>query len=85
MVKAYITVATYIGIIVWSIVGLIVWIPVLFYATSTFCLAVTVASLKGQPIDPDANIELKNKIDMYPRGFKNFELVLEKATKNAAD
>ena len=82
MVKTYIKIATYAGILVWSVVGLIVWIPVLFYATSNYCIAVFAASLKGQPTHKDEEFVLRNKIEMYPRGFKNFELVLTKATYN---
>lgn len=81
MVRLYIGISSLVGSIIWLIIGFIIWIPILLIATSNFCFAVLRSSLDNNPIDPDTGTILKNKIDMYPRGFRNFELIVKSYSK----
>ncbi len=82
MVKTYIIFSSLVGMLIWLIVGFIAWIPILLVGTSNFCFEVIRSSLNGEQIDRDTIITLKNKIDIYPRGFKNFELIISSHSKH---
>lgn len=70
--------------IVWAILGFIVWIPVLLFGTSNYCFQVASASFSGEVIDKSAEEKMRYRINMYYRGFQNFNLIL-KALNNVID
>ena len=82
MEKFYVHFATFLGMFLWFIIGFIIWIPVLLIGTSNYCYEVVRSSLTGTFINDDTITTLKNKIDMYPRGFRNFELIIKSYSKN---
>lgn len=82
MGKIYIHFASYFGMLVWSIIGFLIWIPVLLVETSTYCYDVIQCSFNGTSVGAETITSLKNKIDMYPRGFRNFELIIKSYSKN---
>ncbi len=77
MVKGYIYLTTIIGILIWFFIGFILWIPVILIGISNFFFDVFKSTLGNSTVDSDSNIRLRNKIDMYPRGFRNFEIILD--------
>jgi|AntAceMinimDraft_9_1070365.scaffolds.fasta_scaffold132365_2 hypothetical protein len=85
MIRFYIGISSLVGALIWLIVGFTIWIPVLLVATSNFCFAIIRSSLENNPVDPDVMIILKNKIDMYSRGFRNFELIVNSYPKYHED
>lgn len=82
MEKIYIHFSSYLGMLIWFILGFIIWIPAILIGTSNYSYEVIRSSLNGTSISPDTVISLKNKIDMYPRGFRNFELIIKSYSKS---
>lgn len=83
MEKSYILFSSFLGMFIWLIFGFIIWIPTILIGTSNYCYEVVRSSLSGTLIDSDSITSLKNKIDMYPRGFKNFELIIKSYSKKS--
>lgn len=81
MVKAYIIITTVVGQFIWLTIGLVFWIPILLVAISNFFYAVLKESLVDASISSDVNTRLKNKINMYSRGFKNFSIIAKSFKK----
>lgn len=77
MIKLYIKISSIVGMIIWFFIGFIIWIPVLLVGTSNYCIEVMKTSLNGTFVNSNITTSLKNKINMYPRGFRNFELIIK--------
>jgi hypothetical protein len=77
MALFYIYLTSIVGQAIWLIIGLVLWIPILLLGISNFFYEVLRSSLSGNSISADTNIRLKNKIDIYPRGFRNFNLIIK--------
>jgi len=77
MVKLYIQISSIVGMIIWFFVGFVIWVPILLIGASNYCFDIMRASLNGTSIDSDVIIALRNKTDMYSRGFRNFELIIK--------
>ncbi len=56
------------SIIIWSLVGLIIWIPLLFFTILFLSIRVTHSAISNRPMNDIAKT-LDHVIQFYPRGF----------------
>jgi len=82
MEKFYIKFSSYFGMFIWFFIGFIIWIPAIMIGTSNYCYEVIQSSLNGSVISSDTITSLRNKLDMYQRGFRNFELIIKSYSEN---
>lgn len=58
--------------LVWSIIGLVIWIPIIIRISMFYIFAICIKSILGKDFNPDNYvIILKSSFAIYPNGLKN--------------
>lgn len=71
--------ASYLGMLVWSILGFGIWIIVLLIGITSYFTEIVKAAIQNTKVPNDEEIRMKNKIQMYMRGFSNFKTVIKES------